>query len=762
MTTALARYRATGEVVKAIGRPSAARFDRRDDLPDERLWSSFTHGSYGEPNTWDEATAASKFTGAIYVANLRVANRLAKLWSTNWLRATLATGEEREIERAQILDAIRHPNPIDRTGAALVKRTWFWLGTTGNAYWYVMRDALGAPRGFWPFFPHLTRLVVTPGEFIVGVNYYPDGLGAEPDFFPIEDVVHFKLENPNEHLYGYSPLRAAAYETNTSDAIRVYESNWFKNQMRPDYVVSVGGVGGPNMMGDLERVRARFRMYHQGARRFGEPLFLPPDSKIQQIQFSLADSQFLELAGATEDRIFMIHSIPKWVVKPEGFATRSAATEAKIEFAEDTIEPAAAVIYDTLNVCVINDPRNVPRPDGVELELCHDSAAPVDVEFTHADARENFKAGLITRDEARETLGWDPAVSGGEEYASQPSPFGAAPMVSGPADQQPAKALDAEAIAAVLLKAIRPEPPVIETRALSSREISHPTLDTTEKRAEFWAKAIKPQDDHAKAATAVMRSFFRKQADRVLSDIERAVGKLTAKHVGWTRAKTVKSLLHAMRAAPLIVKMGKDEFGIDVTGERDRLAETLRPIVTNAAGDGGDLLARQLGIEWDVENPKAARWLDTHLTQTAADITDTTAQLLSATVRDGVADGKTTQEIMRDLRTVFGSWSDQSAEGDGVLPGYRAARIARTEIGIAFNHSQQLVLEDAKDEGIVESKMWLTARDSYVRDSHNIDGETVAVDGEFSNGLKYPGDPSAGPGEICNCRCTIAAVVARG
>ena len=260
----------------------------------------------------------------------------------------------------------------------------------------------------------------------------------------------------------------------------------------------------------------------------------------------------------------------------------------------------------------------------------------------------------------------------------------------------------------------------------------------------------------------MLRSFFRKQADRVLPDIERAVSKLTAKHAGWTRAKTIKSLAHAERVAPLVVKMGKDEVGFDHTGERDHLADTLRPIVRSAGQDGGDLLARQLGIEWSVENPKADRWLETHLTQTAADITDTTAQLLSATVRDGVADGKTTQEIMRDLRTVFGSWSDQSAEGDGVLPGYRAARIARTEIGIAFNHSQQLVLEDARDEGIVESKMWLTARDGHVRDSHQIDGETVDVNGEFSNGLKYPGDPSAGPGLTVNCRCVLSAVVARG
>jgi len=49
-------------------------------------------------------------------------------------------------------------------------------------------------------------------------------------------------------------------------------------------------------------------------------------------------------------------------------------------------------------------------------------------------------------------------------------------------------------------------------------------------------------------------------------------------------------------------------------------------------------------------------------------------------------------------------------------------------------------------------KQWITARDDRVRDEHAaMDGETVPLDGMFSNGMEGPGEP--------NCRCGIVTPV---
>jgi SPP1 gp7 family putative phage head morphogenesis protein len=82
---------------------------------------------------------------------------------------------------------------------------------------------------------------------------------------------------------------------------------------------------------------------------------------------------------------------------------------------------------------------------------------------------------------------------------------------------------------------------------------------------------------------------------------------------------------------------------------------------------------------------------------------------------------------------------------------YKAMRVARTEVAQSAGFGQR---EAAEQSGVAKSKTWLSARDDRVRDSHaEIDGETIAFDEKYSNGLMYPGDPSGGPEEVINCRC---------
>ena len=101
-----------------------------------------------------------------------------------------------------------------------------------------------------------------------------------------------------------------------------------------------------------------------------------------------------------------------------------------------------------------------------------------------------------------------------------------------------------------------------------------------------------------------------------------------------------------------------------------------------------------------------------------------------------------------------------SVAGIAAMDRRAAMRAARTAMTSAHSLGKLKGYERAAGMGIDVEKQWLAALDPRTRGSHrHLDGEVVKLDAEFSNGLKYPGDPDGPGSEIYNCRCTLAPVI---
>ena len=101
-----------------------------------------------------------------------------------------------------------------------------------------------------------------------------------------------------------------------------------------------------------------------------------------------------------------------------------------------------------------------------------------------------------------------------------------------------------------------------------------------------------------------------------------------------------------------------------------------------------------------------------------------------------------------------------SIAGIAAMDQRAAMKAARTAITSAHSLGKLKGYERAAGMGIDVKKQWLAALDSRTRGSHrHLDGEMVELDAEFSNGLKYPGDPDGPASEVYNCRCTLAPVI---
>lgn len=91
-----------------------------------------------------------------------------------------------------------------------------------------------------------------------------------------------------------------------------------------------------------------------------------------------------------------------------------------------------------------------------------------------------------------------------------------------------------------------------------------------------------------------------------------------------------------------------------------------------------------------------------------------------------------------------------------------AIRNARTSITSAQNAGCQNTYDRAVEMGIKLQKQWMSTRDDRTRDSHILaNGQHVDVYKEFTVGgskMMYPGDVSAPPSEVYNCRCTMVTL----
>ena len=145
----------------------------------------------------------------------------------------------------------------------------------------------------------------------------------------------------------------------------------------------------------------------------------------------------------------------------------------------------------------------------------------------------------------------------------------------------------------------------------------------------------------------------------------------------------------------------------------------------------------ELGASWEVANESALRWLDDYTVKLSGDLEDRTARLLEDTLKEGIEQGETMDDLAARVNSVFDDEIDEA----------RAEMIARTETARAENRGN---LETYRESGI-EKKLWIANPDCCDL-CMGLDGEVVGIDETFPGLEDEWGDDVAHP----NCRCSVA------
>jgi len=615
-----------------------------------------------------------------------------------------------------LLDVLDRPNPyLSRN--QMLKLTSYWLTQTGSAYWLIVTNGAGATREFWPMSP---ANVETLSDDVMPISGYVfHGQGGETRY-GLDEVVHMFDPDPDDPFKGVGVVGPQARDFDSNQFAGETMRSHFQNDATPKLVLTAKDDADVADQGQREAFWADWqnRYNRRGGDNQGVPAFLPNGFGVHELGgLSDIDSirAYLEYG---RDSLLMANGVPRSILGDVVDANRAAADTNRLVFDRHTIKPQTRLISDALTHQVVS--IEYGRDTRVTFEKFIDEDAELRLREEAQDLTTKVRSiNQVRSDRGLEPTEWgDAPVGSFGDQPYQPDDFSLDD--DDPTSTAPISELDAL------------DDPVDAAR---SSRVLHPRVLSRFTPEAQWARLMQSESAFVPKMTKAARQAFAGQ-----------------------KALAIKALRATENVADVTVRSHSrsdwiDELFDDV--EFGRLFETLvTPISLEVYQKSGQNVLAGLEVRPTLSFDAIA--ISEVRKQGANLVTytnETTKKRLRAAIQIGIRLGESEEALATRIRGVFNKASKS-----------RARTIARTEVGWATSTGQ---LAGYVDSNIVTLKRWNTALDSDVRDTHEIDGQTVRVDESFTLGdgeqAQAPRVSSEGgrlsAHNAINCRCFATPVL---
>jgi HK97 family phage portal protein len=298
------------------------------------------------------------------------------------------------------------PNP-EQSGPELMEAFYGHLQIAGNG-WLELVSLDGVPREICALRPDRVRII--PGKSGWPAGWEHDGNGIKRRMWRDEakgrsPICHLKLFNPNDDLYGQSPLEAAAIAVDIHNAGGAWNKALIDNAARPSGALVYRGTQGNERLSEeqFDRLKAELTNAHTGAANAGRPLLLEGGLEWTPMSMTPAEMDFVEARRAASRDIALAFGVPPMLLGIPGDNTYANYREANLAFWRQTILPlvnkAAATIGHWLEPWSDGPLVVVPDLEGVP-------ALAIDRETTWARLE---ATSFLSVEEKRALAGFPPA-----------------------------------------------------------------------------------------------------------------------------------------------------------------------------------------------------------------------------------------------------------------------------------------------------------------------------------------------------------------
>lgn len=509
-----------------------------------------------------------------------------------------------EVDGHPLRRLIMRPNPdMDEINF------WQWFiasrETCGEFYAEIVRAGKrGPPIALHPLNPALVDPIPASDGTISGYRWQ---LGYLKQDIAAEDMLVWRNVDIGNRWRGLSPLGVAlgavAGDTSQTD----YVNEFFKVGGVPSGLMTIKGRTVTAIEADEIREKWRAKFSPNAGGNMSDIAVLDENAEYQVLGSKLDELASEELRGVAESRICMVFGVPPLVIYAYIGLLRSIQSnlrEAWLQFWDSTLTPEYRGMRQWLTTRMLpefeSDDLVMGERVRCQWDMSQVAALQDDVDGIQTRARENWKAGGITRNEFRGVIGAQP-VDDGDVFIDQ-----------------------------------------IARSALSADDGAQPA-----QRA-----ALPPS---RKAATKTTDA----DAQRIDRSREKIIGKAKIKIEGYLNSEYGAASDRIKRDGVDAATTGAD----DGTKLAETMRPFYRLSLRAAYDDTNVLLADQdISVAFDLANPRVAETMDALLTQIKRDIPDTTIEDIRNAVAEGLREGWSVDRIGDELRAAAPDLSQRRAD----------------------------------------------------------------------------------------------------
>lgn len=326
------------------------------------------------------------------------------------------SSEREEIYNHVLLDLLNKPNPF-QSGVEFMELSALYMELTGESFWYKVNNNLGVPAELWLLPPHRIEVVPDQYKYIKGYVYT---IGLEKIPLEYNQIIHFKTPNPYNPYRGLGAAQAASIELDTEQNSAKWNNTFYYNDARPDGILRISSMVSDD---DYKRLKEDWLRKFKGVANAHKTAIIRGEAMdYARISLSQTDMDFFNSRHLTRDNILGIWGIPASMMGVQDVGSYAKAKVDEYVFGRWIIKPRLNRYVSKLNAELCPDYDE-------ELILDVKNPIPQDKDQSIKLATEGYKTGILTRNESRAELGYDPDELEGDTYYVAPAatnPFGVA------------------------------------------------------------------------------------------------------------------------------------------------------------------------------------------------------------------------------------------------------------------------------------------------------------------------------------------------